>query len=85
MWMEGILLSVGIMRRSGDYYKRLMWVSGALMLMAFIVTFLMVIRIIPEQYYIFSFLTYAVSFFGLYLFLYAYYQYVSPEEEASEV
>lgn len=79
------MLSVGIMRRSGDYYKRLMWISGVLMVISFIVTFLMVIKVIPEQYYIFSFLTYAVSFFGLYLFLYAYYQYVSPREEGSEV
>ena len=82
--MESILLSVGIMRRSGDYYKRLMWISGALMFIAFIVTFLMVIRVIPEQFYVFSFLTYAISFFGLYLFLYAYYQYISPKEEEAE-
>jgi len=73
------------MRRSDDYYKRLMWISGVLMFLSFIVTFLMVIRIIPEQYYIFSILTYAVSFFGLYLFLYAYYQYVSPKEDEQQV
>ncbi len=83
--MKIIGLSVGIMRRTDDYYKRLMVISGILMFVAFIVTFLMVIHVIPEQYYIFSLLTYAISFFGLYLFLYAYYQYVSPKEESSEV
>ncbi len=70
-------------RRDNEYYWRLMLYSGLLMIISFIATFLMVIRVIPPQYYILSFLTYGASFFGLYLFLYAYYQYVAIEKEES--
>jgi len=70
-------------KEANDYYWRLMLFSGILMMISFIITFLMVIRIIPELHYSLSFLTYAVSFFGLYLFLYSYYQYVAAEKEDS--
>ncbi|OYT30043.1 MAG: hypothetical protein B6U95_01460 [Thermofilum sp. ex4484_82] len=70
-------------KEANDYYWRLMLFSGILMIISFIITFLMVIRIIPELHYSLSFLTYAVSFFGLYLFLYSYYQYVAVEKEDS--
>ena len=72
-------------KMSSERYWRLIILSGALIIASFVATFLMVIKIIPERYYGLSFLTYAMSFLGLYLFLYTYYhQYLAAPGSSSE-
>ena len=64
-----------------EHVKRLLIISGILILSSFIISFLMVINVIPRTFFLLSFLTYALSFLGLNLFIYAYYQYTRVEEE----
>ena len=56
-----------------DYHKLLI-LSGLLLILSFVITFLLVIKVIPSEYSSLAFLTYILSFLGLYLFIYAYYQ-----------
>lgn len=77
------MLSVGIMRKKLDesYFKRLIIISGFLLIFSFLISFFMVINLIPPTIFILSFIAYGLSFFGIILFLYAYYQYVRLDGE----
>jgi len=63
------------------YLKKLMIISGILLISSFLISFLMVLDIIPPTIYVLPFIAYGLSFLGLNLFIYAYYQYVRLDEE----
>ena len=69
------------MKKDEETIGKLLIISGILIISSFLLSFLMVINIIPSSLYILSFLAYGMSFLGLNLFIYAYYQTTKIKED----